>query len=347
MHTIGNELIIFIVLTVLLIMALSAAIIVVIDHKARIPGDFIKHPFAIIGKRHDHPVISFIAATILICIISFLVLEVTIVMAERLGVFNNEGGGSDLLEKLHEQRFTERMRHFHNELEQNLVDRGKKQACFYCHGDYPHSKTPMIRALLNMHTQFIGCMTCHTDAKKIPEDSYQFRWLNYSGIKVTGPPYGSDINPETGFLVDTDDYYSKIVIYNEVDEGDGLLELTEDDPEVQEFADLVSKGQLTDADREGLKRRFHKLIKGEGRKCSRCHTQETDSYLPFQALGFATERISDLTNLNIVGIVEKYHEFHLPDLMKEDAQHPNARPPAGENPELSPVTDEEANKTGT
>jgi cytochrome c553 len=318
MHTISNELIIFIVLTVLLIMALGVAIIIIIDHKARIPGDFVKHPLAIIGKRHDHPVISFITATILICIISFLILEVTIVMAERLGVFNHEGEGSNLLEKLHEQRFTERMRHFHNEPEQNLVDLGKKQACFYCHGDYPHSKTPMIRAINNMHTQFIGCMTCHTDEKKVPEDTLKFNWLNYSGIEVTGLPYGSDINPETGFLVKTDDYYSKIVAYTQQGGEDRLLELTEDDPEIQEFAALVSGGDLTDEDREGLKRRFHKQILEKGRKCKRCHTKEDESYLPLQQLGFSVQRIEELTNLNIVGIVDKYEDFYMPALMRED-----------------------------
>ncbi len=318
MHTISNLQIIYIVLTVLLIMAFGAAMIVIIDHKARIPGDFVNHPFAIIGKRHDHPVISFIAATILICIISFLILEITIVMAERVGVIKDEGERFGLLEKLHEQRFTERMRHFHNVPEQNLVDRGKKQACFYCHGDYPHSKTPMIRAINNMHTQFIGCMTCHADEKKIQEDTFKFRWLNYSGIEVTGPPYGSNINPETGFLVTTDDYYSKIVIYTEQGREESLLELTEDDPEIQEFAALVSGGDLTDEDREGLKRRFHKLIMEKGRKCKRCHTEVDKSYLPFQELAFSAQRIEELTNLNIVGIVDKYEDFYLPSLMRED-----------------------------
>jgi hypothetical protein len=287
----------------------------------------VKHPLAIIGKRHDHPVISFLTASILICIISFLVLEVTIVVAEQLGVVNNKGGGSALLEKLHEQRFTERMRHFHNVPEQNLVDLGKKQACFYCHGDYPHSKTPMIRALNNMHTQFIGCMTCHADEKKIPEDTFKFRWLNYSGIEVTGPPYGSNINLETGFLVETDDYYSKIVVYTEQGNEDSLLELTEDDPEIQEFAALVSGGDLTDEDREGLKRRFHKLIMEKGRKCKRCHTEANKSYLPFRELAFSAQRIEELTNLNIVGIIDKYEDFYLPALMRED-ENSNVETPA-------------------
>ena len=249
MSVFENILQIYVILTVLLIMALGVAIIMVIDHKARIPGDFVKHPFAIIGERHDHPLISFLTAAILMGVILFLVLELAIVLIERVDLFNTETEKSELLQKLHEQRFTERMRHFHNEPEQNLVDLGKKQACFYCHGDYPHSKKQMVRSLLNMHTQFIGCMTCHTDDVKIAEDTYQFRWLNYSGIEVTGPPYGSRHDPETGFLVETDDYYSKIVIYTGEGDENRLLELVEDDPEVQDFSDVVYWGKLSDEDR--------------------------------------------------------------------------------------------------
>ena len=64
-----------------------------------------------------------------------------------------------------------------------------------------------------MHTQFVGCMTCHIDPRIKSEESYKFRWLNYSGIEVTGVPYGTDINKKSGYLIDTDDYYSQIVIY--------------------------------------------------------------------------------------------------------------------------------------
>lgn len=347
MYGTDNFLQIYVILTVLLVMALGVAIIIIIDHKARIPGDFVKHPFAIIGSRHDHPLISFLTTTILLGIILFLVLELAIVLYERIDPFNTQKQQSELLRKLHEQRFTERMRHFHNEPEQNLVDLGKKQACFYCHGDYPHSKKRMVRSLLNMHTQFIGCMTCHVDDNKIPEDNYQFRWLNYSGIPVSGPPYGSSHDPETGFLVKTDDLYSKIVVYTTEDGKERLLELTEDDTEIQEFAALVSDGKLTDEDREGLKRRFHTLIRDKGRKCSACHTHTEKGYLPLQDLGFSVQRVSDLTNLNIIGVVEKYLDFYLPDLMKGSVQYPDTSAYDNVANEAAPVEENEAIQTGS
>jgi hypothetical protein len=334
-HELSNELIFFIVLTVLLFMGLGVAMIVIMDHKARLPGDFVSHPFAIAGVRHDHPVLSFLTTVILLAIIACLLFELVVTLIERTGVFAEEKK-PQLLQKLHEQRFTEKMRHFHNVPKEDLIDLGKKQACFYCHGDYPHSKRRMVRTLLNMHTQFIGCMTCHTDAEKIPEDSYEFRWLNYSGIEVTGRPYGTDLEPDSGFLVATDDFYSKIVVSAGEGEQHRLLELTEDNPEVQEFALLASQEKLSDEDREGIKRRFHTLIRTKGRFCSRCHTQESESYLPLRALGFSEQRIVDLTNLNLVGIVEKYREFYLPELMKQSDQQPGASSPGGETEQFTP-----------
>lgn len=338
----SNELILFIVLTVLLFMALGICMVVLMDHKARIPGGFVSNPFSIIGIHRDHPVISFLTTIILFAIIASLIFEISVTIAEEFGLLKEEKE-SELLLQLHEQRFTERMRHFHNVPEVNLVELGKKQACFYCHGDYPHSKKRMIRTLLNMHTQFIGCMTCHTDEKKIPETTYSLSWLNYSGIEVTGPPFGTSINEKTGLLVKTDDYYSKIVVYGGEGDENRLLELTEDNTEVQEFTKLVAEGKLSDKDREGLKRRFHMLVNGKGRKCSHCHTEEEKSYIPFRALGFSDQRISDLSNLNIVGVVEKYVEFHMPDLMKNDTQIPGEQQQKNDTDKLVSI-DEDVNE---
>ena len=321
----SNELILFIVLTVLLFMGLGILMVILMDHKARLPGGFTSNPLSIRGMHREHPVEAFLTTIILFAIIGSLIFEISVTIAEEFGLIKEEEE-SELLQALDEQRFTERMRHFHNVPETNLVELGKKQACYYCHGDYPHAKKQMIRTLLNMHTQFIGCMTCHTDEKKIPEATYSLNWLNYSGIEVTGPPFGTSVDEQTGLLVKTDDYYSKIVVYGGEGEENRLLELTEDNAEVQEFAKLAAEGKLSDKDRDGLKRRFHMLIRDTGRKCSRCHTDEEKSYIPFRDLGFSDQRISDLSNLNIVGVVEKYVEFHMPDLMKNGTQIPSEQP---------------------
>jgi len=307
---------VFIVISVVLFMLLGIAILVMVDHKARIPGEFHNDPFSISGLRREHPVLGFLTAFILAGVILSLLFEVSVAFGERLGFFK-EKERSELLQELKEQRFSEKMRHFHNLRENDVINQGKKQACFYCHGDYPHSKTRMIRTLLNMHTQFIGCMTCHTDEKKIPENKYSFAWLNFSGIDVKGPHFGTSIDPDTGFLVTTDDYFSRIVVYADINNEITLMEAIEDKPEVQEF--LKIKDQLSDNDKEAIKKRIHKVVRRKGRFCDRCHAPEDKSFLPFRELGFSEQRIFDVTNLNILGVVKKYKKFYLPNLFRKEA----------------------------
>lgn len=306
---------IFIIVSVILFMLLGIVFLVMIDHKAKIPGQFSRDAFTISGLRRDPPIISFITAIILGVIILSLFFELSVAVGERMGFFEQEDNSPELLKKLKENRFAEKMRHFHNVPTENLVNLGKKQACFYCHGDYPHSKTRMVRTLLNMHTQFVGCMTCHTDEKKIPEKSYSFAWLNYTGIDVSGPHFGTSIDTSTGFLVETDDLYSKIVVYTDIDGERKLLEQIEDDPEVQEF--LAVKDSLSQADKESMKKRIHRQVRRKGLSCTRCHAQEEKSYLPFRELGFSEQRITDVTNVNIIGIVKKYKKFYLPNLFEK------------------------------
>ncbi|VAX08568.1 hypothetical protein MNBD_GAMMA25-826 [hydrothermal vent metagenome] len=318
MHESGDILTVFIVISVLLFMLLGIAILVMIDHKAKIPGAFNSDPFSISGLRREHPGLSFLTTIILGAVILSLLFEISVAFGEKFGFFKEEEK-PELLQQLKEHRFSEEMRHFHNVRTVDMVNEGKKQACFYCHGDYPHSKTRMIRTLLNMHTQFVGCMTCHTNEEKIPEDKYSFAWLNYTGIHVSGPHFGTSLNPETGFLVKTDDYYSKIVVYAEIDGEKTLMEAIEDKPEVSEF--LKVKDQLSDADKEAMKKRIHKLVRRKGRFCDRCHAAEDKSFLPFRELGFSEQRIFDVTNLNIIGVVSKYKNFYLPNLFKKESNN--------------------------
>ncbi len=329
MHATDTQLTIFVVLTIILFILFGIVMLVLIDHKSKIPGHFQHSPFSIIGIRREHPVIAFVTTFFLGAIIISLLLVLTIVMGEHFGLFKKEPERPELLKEIKYQRYSESQRHFHNIPATNKVDLGKKTVCSQCHGDYPHSKKPMIRTLLNMHTQFIGCMTCHTDPRKKPEDDYTFQWLNYSGIEVQGQPFGTDINPETGYLIDTDDVYSKIVVYSKNNGEEELLEITEDNPDAKEF--LQIKDKLSNEDKVSIKKRFHGLVMGKGRFCTRCHTDEEKSYLPFRSLGFSEQRINNVTNLNIVGIVEKYKEFYMPDLLNKQSSLPDVESIVGDN----------------
>ena len=343
MHGLDTTTTVFIVLTVIFFMLFGIAILVVIDHKAKLPDGFHSDPFSISGLRRDHPMIGFLTTIILGSIIFALLFELTVAFSSKLGFFK-EKEQPKILQKLSEQRFTEKMRHFHNEPEEDLINLGKKPVCFYCHGDYPHSKQRMIRTLLNMHTQFIGCMTCHNDPRKIDEKTLRFDWLNYSGIAVKGPPYGTSLDRKTGFLVDTDNYYSKVVAYTSMNGANELLEITEDDPDVKEFIQVREK--LTDKDRESVKKAFHKIVSPKGRFCTRCHVSEDKSYLPFRKLGFSERRVSDLTNLNIVGIIQKYRQFYMPKLFKSNVSLPGVDVLVGKENKEAKKSGKKANEPG-
>ncbi|MBD3647531.1 MAG: hypothetical protein HUJ31_08795 [Pseudomonadales bacterium] len=318
MYQTEDFLFLFVVISVVLFLFLGTAMIIIIDHKARIPGGFKNDPFTISGMRRDHPVLAFLTTTILLAIIGSLLFEITVTLGEPLFAKTE---APKILQDLNSKRMTEKLRHFHNEPEVNLVTLGKKSVCFYCHGDYPHSKEPMVRTLLNMHTQFIGCMTCHTDPDKVDESSLEFEWLNFSGIEVEGPPFGTDTNPDTGDLIETDDYYSQIVAYRVKDGQKQLLEMPETSDEAREFIEI--RESLSDQDRDALKKSFHKLIIPKGRFCSRCHAPEEESFLPFRELGFSDQRVTDVTNLNIIGITQKYKKFYMPNLVERQQDLPD------------------------
>lgn len=315
MHDTSTVNTILIVIAVLLFFFLGIAIMVIMDHKAKLPGGFSSNPFSVVGMRRDHPVIAFLTTIILLGIIITLLLAMLATITGYFDIFK-PAKPSTLLSRLSEGRTAERLRHFHNLPAEDITTLGAKNVCFSCHGDLPHSKEPMIRTLLNMHTQFIGCTTCHVDDKKIPESALQLRWLNFSGIAVKGKPFGTQVDPDTGFLLATDDYYSKIVPYQNINGQAKLVEITLDDPEANEFIKI--KDKLTDHDREGIKKTFHRNIMPKGRFCTRCHTDEAKSYIPFRELGFSERRIRDVTNLNIIGLVQKYKDFYMPSLMRSD-----------------------------
>ena len=305
---------IFIGLAVVLFVFFAIAVLVIIDHKAKIPGPETRDPFSISGVRHDHPIWAWMVSFFLWFIIGSLLVIISYNLAKGF-FFIGEEEEQTFLSKVDKEARAERLRHFHNSPEEAPYSKGKQPVCYYCHGEYPHAKKPMVRTLLNMHTQFIGCMTCHTDSKKVPEEQLVLKWLNYSGIPTKGKPFGTDVDPETGGLIKTDDYFSKIVAYRKTPDGrEELLEITEDSEEAREF--IAVRGTLTTQQQGAIKKMFHTLVNPVGRFCTRCHAPENESYIPFRELGFSDKRVTALTNLNIVGLVQKYKEFYIPTIFR-------------------------------
>ncbi len=300
------------VASVLFFVLILVLILIVIDHKARIPGKLRRDLFHITGSRQNHPIWSYFIGGFLLTIISAIGFQLGASILKKTHILEPAKETSKLLVQLKEDRANELARHFHNSTTAMALE-GEKTVCFYCHGDFPHFEQPMIRTLLNMHTQFLGCMTCHADPEKIDEKTITVKWLNFSGIKVTGPRFGTSYDGDSGFLAPTDDLYSKIVAYTQEQAGtERLIEITEKDPAAIDFVSIQE--QLTGQDRDLVKKSFHTTVMAKGRFCTKCHTDEDKSFMPFRELGFSERRIGELTSLNIIGLVQKYKKFYMPEL---------------------------------
>ena len=319
-----------IVAAVLLFVIMLILLLVMVDHKARIPGDERRDLIRITGKRKNHPIWSYLIGSIVLTIIGAVGYQLSASMLKHTPLSHTDES-SKLLEKLTVERESEEARHFHNLSGAMALD-GEKSVCFYCHGDFPHFEQRMIRTLLNMHTQFIGCMTCHIDPKKIDETQIKLEWLNYSGINVAGPHFGTDYDGDTGVLVATDDFYSKIVPYLQQGNELKLLEIRESDPVAVDFVKV--QDQLQGQDRALVKKSFHRYVSAKGRFCTKCHTEQDVSYIPFKDLGFSDRRVAELTNLNIIGLVQKYKKFYMPELMSKGAEEVDIKTLMGPEVEL-------------
>jgi hypothetical protein len=140
-----------------------------------------------------------------------------------------------------------------------------------------------------------------------------YKWYNPSDADPQGPFLGTRYDPSTGNLMQVDDLISKIAPYFEKDEKIESAIQIQDAPLAKDY--MKVRDQLTPEQRDGVKKKFHLNITPKGHDCNTCHSK--DSILDYEKLGFADNRILDLQQLNIKGMMTKYEEFYLPNLFKE------------------------------
>lgn len=305
--------IIFVAIAAIFFVTIIVGLLIIVDHKARMRNGKSSDIWSIQGQRDGHPIWAWFVSMFLWSIWAMLIIGIVARIGFGDGKVHAEKkehkavAGSELLKLVEEESIFDKKAHFHN-LVKDYTEEGNQPVCYYCHGNYPHKKQKMIRSLLNMHTQFIGCMTCHLDG--IPENDITLKWSNYSGVQPKGKPFGISYDPKTGALAKTDDYYSKISAFSD----SRMLEIPEDEPDARDFIKI--RGQLTPSEQAKIKARFHKNVGAKGRFCTKCHRTE-EGYVPFKELGFSEQRINDLTGLNVVSITEKYKEFYMPGIFKD------------------------------
>jgi len=271
-------------------------------------------------KRGNHPLASYL--------IGFVFILITLVVF--VGVLYHlafSSYGPELLMPVKEKYFTkptstilteakrqedfEIHRHFHNIAPFPQVPEKVRPICYICHSDYPHSKKKKVRSLLNMHTQYFVCETCHIKEKE--ETTIIYKWYNPLNDNPSGPFFGTSYDPQTGNIADVKDVLSKMAPYFKTENTIESAIQMQDAPLAQDYMRVRDK--LTPEQRDGVKNKFHINIKPIGHECKTCHSK--DSILDYKNLGFSEKRIVDLEQLNVKGLMTKYKTFYLPNLFED------------------------------
>ncbi len=206
-------------------------------------------------------------------------------------------------------------RHFHNWIEEEMPENPNPALCFVCHGSYPHANAKMTRSILNMHCIFCACETCHFKFDPKEKGKYGFRWYDgTTAVQAEQRHYGTKYDPVTGrVLMESRLVTFKITPYLMWRGKYYMINIRQDAPEAREY--LSKKGNYTPEQQAAIKTKIHSNIETKGRECGECHS--VDSVIPYAKLGFDAERQKDLAGLNIVGMVEKYQKFYIPDIFKQ------------------------------
>jgi RNase P subunit RPR2 len=271
-------------------------------------------------KRQDHPKSVYLIGLFVCLIVLFVFAGVVNHLA-----FSSRGPGLliPLLKKFQKQespaqialqkhREAEEHQRFHHIVPVPLPPEALRPTCYICHSNLPHNKTKKIRAMLNMHTVYLACETCHLEKKEGAIVVY--RWYSPIEKNPKGPFFGTAYDPETGELEMVNDHFSNIApFYQKNGEFTPIVQM-QGAASAKDYMKI--QDQLTPEQRKRETERFHMDILAKGPECQTCHS--TKSILDFKALGFSPKRIVDIEQLNIKGIIAKYDQFYLPDLFKEN-----------------------------
>jgi hypothetical protein len=182
--------------------------------------------------------------------------------------------------------------------------------CVDCHGQTPHSRKPQVRAFLNMHNLFITCQVCHAPAREQPA---RFGWAALAdGAIVPNPAMTPGVWGE---------YDAKITALEGPPESPRPFVLAEEKAEAAEFT--AKMNGLSGEQRAQGNKRLHRRCAQNPLTCAECHKREKP-FLPLADLGYAQERADFLVSAEVVDLVQRYEEFHLPKLLDPTAKTPKA-----------------------
>ena len=215
--------------------------------------------------------------------------------------------------RIKEQERKQKHEHFHLVTEDvNLEAWADKSNCLICHSPYPHGKNKKAKAIMNLHTEFLTCHSCHVKIEH--SERVTFDWINPTEFKPKGKPYGTAIDTATGLFAETDDHYSKLTPFVQVN---GTWKPVTSAEGVDEAKKYMEQGSTYAPDKKKeIEDRLHRGTElKEFIKCSACHT--TGGMMNFTKLGFEPARINQLVKMEIGGMLTNYDVFYFPQIFEE------------------------------
>lgn len=179
----------------------------------------------------------------------------------------------------------------------------QKNYCVECHGDLPHSKIKELRAFGNMHASFIACQTCHVKLEGEAKTGV-FKWYDRRTGEIVESPITDTIRPGT--------YDAKIIPFERI--GGEIQRI--DTPERIAFArEFIEKEKtLTEIQKSKANKIIHQGLSKKPYLCQDCHQKEAP-LLPFAELGYPQHKIDIFVSTEVIGMIEKYSQFYLPDIL--------------------------------
>ena len=226
---------------------------------------------------------------------------------------------SEIMDEALRREEMEKHRHFHIIApEYPRWPEKLRPVCFICHSDFPHSKNKRIRSLMNLHTQFLLCETCHIKEK--PGAVVVYRWYDPLEKNPKGPFYGTSYDPKTESLSRGKNLMARIAPFRRMNNTGNFQSeiLQQDAPMARDYMRIRDK--LSPEERGVITTKFHEKIKPKGHDCKDCHSEK--SILNFKQLGFSDNRAAHLKTLSVVGLISEYKEFYIPEFFSEPATSP-------------------------
>jgi cytochrome b subunit of formate dehydrogenase len=186
----------------------------------------------------------------------------------------------------------------------------KPVACSPCHGGLTHSKNRDVRAMLNMHSDFIACAVCHLRRQDLdPADrpSWRVDWYD----DATGGRIAS-FKPKTGV-------YNFEMAPSVIKDGKRVRIDWQIDPELasRERARWASQPLRSTAIAQAA-RKAHGGISKVSITCRECHRRESP-YLDLAGLGYPKNWVDELTGPKVTSMLSGYSTFHIPRMFSPEA----------------------------